>query len=50
LLKESVAIIEHPETGLPVSERERLKAQAEAMTLDELAEYAQDALKKLELE
>lgn len=50
LLEQGLAFIEHPETGLPTAERERLKAQAESMSLDELAEYALDALGKLALE
>ena len=38
------------ETGLAPAARERLNLRAAAMSLDELAKYAQKALKKLELQ
>jgi predicted ATPase/class 3 adenylate cyclase len=50
LLEQGLAAIEHPETGLPAAERERLKSQAAAMSPDELAKFAQQALAELELE
>lgn len=46
-LEQALSIIEHPETGLPAEERIRLKAQAEAMSPDELGEFAQAELDKL---
>jgi len=46
-LRSGLAIIEHPGTGLPSDERERLKTQAEAMSIDELAQFALDELEKL---
>lgn len=48
LLQEGLAAIEHPESGLSADERERLKAKAAGMTLDELADYARGALEQLE--
>jgi len=47
LLEQGLAITEHPDTGLPPADRERLKAQAEAMSLDDLAQFAQGELEKL---
>jgi tetratricopeptide (TPR) repeat protein len=49
-LARGLAVIEQPETGLPVEERARLKTEAEALSLDELVEFAQQALGRLELE
>ena len=48
-LEQGLSIIEHPDTGLPPAERQRLKVQAEALSADELAEYTQKALKKVVL-
>jgi len=47
LLEQGLASIEHPDTGLAVDERQRLMAQAETMSLDDLAQFAQDELEKL---
>lgn len=47
ILDLGLAILEHPETGLPADARARLKAQAEAMSLDELAQLALSELEKL---
>jgi hypothetical protein len=47
LLERGLAIIEHTSTGLPPADRERLRAQAEAMSLDDLAQFALDELEKL---
>jgi len=44
LLEQGIAIVEHPETGLPPAKREQLKAQAETMSLDELTEFAREEL------
>ncbi len=43
-----LAAIENPDSGMAPDERARLKAQAEAMSIDELAQYALEALGKLE--
>lgn len=48
LLEQCLAVIEHPATGLPPAERIRTKAQAEAMPLDDLAEFVQSELGKLQ--
>jgi len=47
LLERALEMIEHPDTGLAPAEREQLKALAEAMSLDELAEFALAALAEL---
>jgi hypothetical protein len=47
LVEQGLAIIEHPDTGLPPAERERLKAQAEAMSLDDIARFTQGEVEKL---
>jgi hypothetical protein len=47
LLEQAKEMIEHPETGLAIEEREKLEARAEAMSLDELAEFALTALAEL---
>ena len=47
LLEQGLAIIEHPGTGLPVHEHQRLKAQAQATPLEDLARFAQGELEKL---
>jgi hypothetical protein len=44
------ALVEHPEAGLPSAECEQLKAQAEAMSLDQLTEFALAELAKLKNE
>lgn len=46
-LHEGLAIIEHPRTGLPSAERERSRAQAEAMAFDDLAQFALNELENL---
>jgi len=40
LRNHGLVTFEHPDTGLPPAERERLQAQAEAMSLEDLAQFA----------
>lgn len=47
LMEKGIAVLEHPETGLPPTEREHLKVRAESMSLDELSDMALAELDKL---